>query len=173
MELHFRFTSTYRDLVDASAALRESESGMRPWARALLALLGVMWVAGSVVMLSEAEALWQPVASVVIGALVLWNVVVQPLRERWRIKAENGAEAEVALTFAESGIHAVVNGAGTFQREWREVVQVVPSGKGILFCTSDGVNHWIPGRVFRDGAERQSLLELARAMRERSLRDAA
>ena len=163
MTFLYRFTSTHRDLLDALDAYRTWTLGMRRFARIAIAGLALMWLAGGIaapfLSAPPLQPRWLPILWLMLGASTTWKFVLEPMRLARDIRNSTPPAQEVLLTFRDSGIGAEVHGVGAFERTWDEVVGIFAARKGIAFGFVDGVNHWLPNRVFTDATERAQFIE--------------
>jgi hypothetical protein len=162
MAFTFELTSTHRDLIDGLDADRTARTGMRWWARAGVAGMGLLWLFGSlVVMLRDkpARPSWLPFVWLLLGSLITWQFIVQPRLAAWSIRRKNVAAQHVKLVFDASGISATIAGEGDFHRPWRELEVFHVAKKGIMFGFEGSPLHWLPNRVFTDAAQRDAFIE--------------
>jgi hypothetical protein len=159
MPYTFTFTSTQRDLLDAFEAYRRQRTGMRPWARGLFAILGLMWLAGAVAVLVtglRTDAWWQGPAWLILGVMLSWSFLVRPFLVRRRIRASNSSSQHVLLMFNDARIEIELEGVGQHWRPWSELVIVVRATKGIGLGFHDGTFNWIPQRALDETGQRKS-----------------
>jgi hypothetical protein len=160
MSFSFRFTSTHEDLLDAYAAQQRSRSGMRPWVRACVVGLGLMWLAGLVAFAPKAfreGQAWQPVVWFLLSSVILWKFLLQPILKRRRIRTTTPPAQPLVLDFTDSGLRVAAEGVGVFDRAWVEFVRIEPAEKGVAMVFTDGMVHWLPNRIFR-ADERQAFI---------------
>ena len=161
MSFSFRFTNTHKDLLDAYAAQQRSRSGMRPWVRACVVGLGIMWLTGVVAFTPQAVRegdAWQPVVWLVLGSAIVWKFLFQPILKRRRIRTTTPPSQSLALDFTDAGIHVEAEGVGVFDRAWTEVASIEPTETGVAMGFTDGMEHWLPNRIFRTADERQAFI---------------
>lgn len=160
MAFEFEYTSTLQDLLDGFDADRTTRTGMRWWARAGVASLGLMWLFGAVSVLfadKPPRPSWLPLVWLVLGVSITWRFIIQPRLLVAAIRRENAAPQSLTLVFDASGIGGKLVGEGEFHRPWRELLFFAPAEKGITF-RFDYSLHWLPNRVFTDAAERDALI---------------
>lgn len=159
----FEFTSTHADLLDADSVLRTARTGRRPWARALLAVVGFYflmlfcWVVAG-----HQRYWWQPPVSLLLGATLTWKFVAQPVIERRRIRRTPSA-LSVELEFAEGGATVSAGGIRQFQYGWQALRGMSKNRKGILLGFEKGAALWVPHRVFKTADERAAFVRYVRS----------
>jgi YcxB-like protein len=167
MTFDFTFTSTHQDLFDSYDAYRTARTGMRAWARGALISLAFLWLLATLLVLTAGplDNGWQPVAWLLIPALILFFFLVKPQLAKRHIRSSNPPSQEVGVTFTDSGIGIRVAGVISYQRSWSEVAQIVHAPKGTLITFTDASAHWLPDRIFKDSRERAALAEFIEARR--------
>lgn len=154
----YQFTSTVEDLLEAEEAERTARLARAPF-RWIIASLGVAWLVAGVLAFDWSNPSWRPIVWLLLGAGVIYYLVVRPYLWRSRIKENNTPEQALALEFHDDCLKLAVSGIGEFTRKWEELVKFIVARKGVIFYFSDGAVNWIPDRVFADGEERNSFIE--------------
>lgn len=162
MSYSFRFTSTHEDLLDAYAAEQRERFQMRPWIRACAIGLGFMWLAGVVLLTPLAirdGKEWEPVVWFVVGSVIVWKFLFQPILKRRRIRTTTPPAQPLVLDFTDSGLRVQAEGVGVFDRAWEEIIRIEAAEKGVIMECLDGMVHWLPNRIFRSHDERQAFID--------------
>jgi hypothetical protein len=162
------YTSTVQDLLDAHSADAKLKSGLGPFLRFILSLLGIFWACGPIWIFvfkttkfnAGNFAIWLG------GCGIVWGFLLRPWLERNNIKESAPPQQDVALEFSETGITVQNSSAGEFHRSWSEVSDAALCNKGLLVYLTDGICHLLPNRVFQ---QKKDLLELHAFICERML----
>jgi hypothetical protein len=158
LDFRFEFVSTHADLLDGHRGLRRDTTGLRPWVRACVILMGLAWLlAGAGVTvhdLSRGRVEAAPLVWLLLGTITLGFFVVRPWRQRNAIRRGNTPTKRLALHFTPIGIEAEVEGSGLVRRHWWELLSFSRAPKGILLEFTDDLN-WLPGRIFESERQRE------------------
>lgn len=131
---------------------------MRPWARYLVVFLGLSWLSGVVLAIGFGGASWRVAVWLVLGCVCVWFFGVKPEINRRAIARSAGSQS-LQIDFDAAGARVVAKGTGEFRRTWTEFERVYVQRKGILLYMSDGVNHWLPLRIFASRKEMEALAQ--------------
>ena len=153
----YSFTSTADDLLDAEEADRTSHWGRAP-VRLFIIILGISWLILGIVTfdLGNIKSIGISIVWLIIGAMVIHFFIVKPMVTRLKIKKSIRNE-KVNLEFEDDQI--IINtDSEKFVRNYDELVCFVAAKKGIAFYYDDGTINWLPNRVFKNKAERNSFI---------------
>ncbi len=151
------FIETPKDVLDAYDALRTAGTGMRAWARFLMAVYGLVFVAGTVLaFIAPTEVHWWQVAVwVAIGTFISWRFIVRPTIIRHRLR--RSPVQSVSVEVSDAGIVARVGDGDPAQRYWGELSCVLGNSRGLAIGLRDNTICWLPQRAFASPSSRCEL----------------
>jgi hypothetical protein len=127
---------------------------MRGWARFLVALYGLVFLAGLPLALFDGAQVrwWQVVIWLAIGGGISWSFVAKPELIRHRLRRV--PVQSISVQMSDEGITAQVEDTEPVRRYWGELAGILAARRGLGIGFRDGTISWLPERVFESSGHR-------------------